>query len=153
MVSIIDTEEEKLQILRHMREEQLDSIIIYSLDKCSDEQWLDILKHAWCLTIDTDEGPAGIAWFDNIYGKTAQCHFCPFRENFERTAAFGKEIIQWLEDKLDVKMLTGISPVPFRQSHKMMPIWGFKKILTMPQACYLAKFKKHVDGILYVRES
>ena len=152
-VAILDTQEEKISILNSMRAQQLDKVIIYSLDECSDEQWLEMLKNAWCLTVRTDEGPAGIAWFDNIYGKTAQSHFCPLRENFEHTAAFGKAIIQWLEDKLDVKMLTGITPVPFRQSKKMMPVWGFEEVLKMPEACYLAKYKKHVDGILYVRKS
>lgn len=153
MITIIDSASDKLSILRTMREQHLDKMVIYSLDTCSDDQWLEMLKNAWCLTVTTDSGPAGIAWFDNIYGRTAQSHFCPFRDNFGQAATFGKDIIRWLEEKLSVKMLTGVIPVPFRQARRLMPIWGFTETLRMPDACFIAKYNRYVDGILYTRKS
>lgn len=152
-VAIVDTQEEKLAILRRMREEGLDRTVIYSLDRCSDEKWLDMLHNAWCLTMYTCTGPGGIVWFDNINGNTAQGHFCPFRENFPRAQAWGLEIIRWLETRLKVTMLTCISPRVYRHSRKLIVSWGFKEAFVMPQACYLAMHKKCDDGIFYVRKS
>lgn len=153
MVTIVDTQEDKLNILHKMREQELDKVVVYSLNECSDDRWLEMLKNAWALTVIHNGEPAGMGWFDNINGKTAQSHFFLLRNNFINGEEFGLRIIHWLEDKLDIKMLTGITPVPFRQSKKMMPVWGFEEVLKMPEACYLAKYKKHVDGILYVRKS
>ena len=151
MVSIIDTQEERLDIFRRMREEALDKVVIYSLDECTDQQWLDILNKSWALTVKRNGEPLGIGWFDNINGRTAQSHFCMFRQNFSEVIEPGLEIIHWLEEKLHVKMLTGITPKPYRQSRQLMDAWNFKASMVMPEACYMAKYQRHVDGILYVR--
>lgn len=153
MVIILDTVADKLAALNRMREEALDKMVIYSLDECSDEQWLEITKNAWMLSPVHNGQAHGVAWFDNINGKTAQSHFCTYRSHFNDGVDGGTEIIKWLEDKLDVQMLTGITPKPYRQSHQMMRHWGFNKVMDMPQACYLAKYNKHVDGVLYARKT
>lgn len=153
MVTIVDTQEERLAILRQMREERLDQLVIYSLDKCSDEKWLDMLKNAWVLTILEKGKPKGIGWFDNIHGKTAQSHYCMFRNSFKDAQECGQAVINWLVDKLGVTMLTCISPKPYRQSTRLLQAWGYKEVLLMPEACYIAKYNKSTDGILYVRRS
>ena len=153
MVTILDTQEDKLDIIRRMREQGLDKIVVYSLDECSDAQWLETLKNTWALTVKKDGVPIGIGWFDNINGRTAQSHFCTFRQHFNEVIEPGLAIIHWLEEKLNVTMLTGITPKPYRQSHQLMGHWGFNKVMDMPQACFLAKYNKHVDGVLYARKS
>lgn len=152
-VVIVDTQAERLWFLNKLREQQMDKAVIYSLEECSDEQWLEILKNAWVLTAHVDGEPAGLCWFDNINGRTAQSHFVLFRDNFEKAKKLGALIINWLEDKLQVRALTGITPKPYRQSHSLMKDWGFEKVMELPEACYMAQYKKHVDGVLYVRKA
>ena len=153
MVTILDTQEDKLNILRRMKEQELDQVVVYSLEECSEDHWLEMLKNSWALTVKKDGVPMGIGWFDNINGRTAQSHFCMFKQHFSEVVEPGLEIIHWLEEKLNVTMLTGITPKPYRQSHQLMGRWGFNKVMEMPQACYMAKYKKHVDGVLYVRKT
>lgn len=151
MVTILDTNEDKLAVLARLREEKLIGPLVYSIKECTDEKWLGVLQNAWALTPWVDGKPTGIAWFDNINGYTAQSHFCLFRDHFDEAVPSGLKIIHWLEDNLHVTALTGITPKPYRQSHQLMKMWGYNEVLTLPKACYIAKHDKHVDGTLYVR--
>lgn len=158
-VLLVDTDEEKLSIVNRLREEGLAGILFYDREYATDEDWLSQWgKHrAWVMQPYDEHTlePMGVAWFDNIHGKTAESHFCLYKKYQSHAQAHraGLLVLNFVTKALKVKLLTGITPKPYRQSHKMMKGWGFKAMMTMPEACYLAKYNKHYDGIFYVRVS
>lgn len=150
-IRIVDTDAEKLSLISQVRAEGLQEALIYTLKECTDEHWLDILKHAWTFTVYDGNKPCGITWFDNQNGYSAWCHYLLFKEYMPRAAELGMIPIKWLEDKLGVRTLLGITPKPYRHSFKLMQAWGFKAIHTIPFGCYLAKYDRYTDGIFFMR--
>lgn len=150
-VWIVDSDSEKLEILDIMRDEGLDKVVVYSLDECSDEDWLKLLHNAWALTIKDDQGPVGIGWFDHQEGHSVFCHFVLFDRCQSRAKEFGEVILQWLEEKVGVRTFLGTAPKAYRHSRNLVKLWGFEELTVVPQMCYFAKYKKYTDGVLYMR--
>lgn len=148
---IVDTDSKKLALINRVREEGLEQTLIYTLDKCSDEHWLDILKYSWVISVHDEDETAGFCWFDNQNGYSAWCHYVLFRSHMHVAEEAGFLPIQFLEISLKVKTLLGLTPKVYRQSRSLMQAWGFKQIGVVPYGCYLAKYKRYTDGILYMR--
>lgn len=152
LVKIVDTDYDKLQLIARIRAEGLEQALIYSLDTCSDEKWLDMLKYAWVLAPYSETGePCGLAWFDNQNGKSAWCHYIAFKKYMSQAAEIGLQPIKWLEEKLDIKTLFGLTPKVYRHSRNLMEAWGFKELKVVQDGCYLARYKRYTDGIIYMR--
>ena len=136
-----------------MREQGIDKTVLYPWLECTEHTWLTLLEDSWNLICHNAAGnPVCMGWFNNINGKTAQCHFTFFKPHFDLRQQGGLAAINWLEEKLDVQALTGLTPKPYRQALNAIKGWGFELMFTLPQSCYLAKYDKHVDGIVSLRK-
>lgn len=151
-----------LELYNRMEEKNLLDVFFYNGDVPDVFQFtMKILNEcssriSWFLSAYRDRDfndPLGFAYLNNAIGHNMLCHFCFFnlddRElNMRLADEFHKIVFS-----TGLKTLIGITPKPFRHAWKFALDVGFKKIMELPEACYIAKHKRWVPAIITIKES
>ena len=157
-------EQARTYVFKRMLAEGRARIVQYQLPKPSLDVWLEHTApdRAWLAAIRADEQLAAAAWFTDFTGKTAFAHFVIFRgyEHISRQIchlacqwAFASAVGDSLtdEDSSDsggLACLLGVIPAVNRAAIATMRASGWQEIFRIPQACFVHRLGRHVDGVL-----
>ena len=91
--------------------------------------------------------PAAAVWISDFCGKTAFAHFVVFRGFTHLSTTLCHLASQWAFDG-GLACLLGLIPAGNRAALAAMRASGWQEIFRIPQACYLHRLGRHVDGVL-----
>lgn len=98
--------------------------------------------------VEADQAPAGFCFLDNMAYRTAQGHFCVFKEFWgKKSIEVSKEVYGQLLKRFSV--LTGITPVELKHVLSFCEMIGMKKQCVIPDYFYNDEEDRYVDGVLF----
>jgi len=145
--------EDRTRIFERMSQEGRARIVQYSLPEPSLEEWLKCTDpaKAWFGILHTEpcaaQPEAGAAWITDFCGKTAFVHFVVFRGNGHLCRDMCRLTCQWAFDG-GLACLLGLIPAVNRAAIAAMRASGWQEIFRIPQACYVHRLGRCVDGVL-----
>ena len=136
-------------VFKRMAEEGRARIVQYHLPEPSLAVWLECTapSKAWLCVTHTDSRLAAAAWISDFTGKAAFAHFVIFR-GFERMARhICHSACRWAFSG-GLACLLGLIPAVNRAALATMRACGWQEIFRVPQACFVHRLGRHVDGVL-----
>ena len=141
--------EARAHVFRRMLAEGRARIVQYQLPEPSLDVWLEHTApdRAWLAAIRADEQLAAAAWFTDFIGKTAFAHFVIFRGYEHLSRHICRLACQWAFSG-GLACLLGVIPAVNRAAIASMRACGWREIFRIPQACFVHRLGRHVDGVL-----
>lgn len=96
---------------------------------------------------DTD-GILAVGLFSGWRGQVAEFDFTVFRQHFSRAVPIARGAFQWMFAHTDVSAIMGLCPVSNAHAWRLATACGFRELARLPRACWLARPRRHVDGVL-----
>ena len=148
-------EADRTRIFQRMLAEGRAAIVQYHLPAPSLGEWLACTgpDRAWfgILSIrdagDAEGLPAGAVWITDFSGKAALFHFVLFRGYGHLCRPFCRLACRWAFDG-GLACLLGLIPSVNRAALAGMRVCGWRESLRIPQACYVHRLGRCVDGVL-----
>ncbi|MCP4455809.1 MAG: hypothetical protein GY809_30490 [Planctomycetes bacterium] len=145
----------EIEELYHLVIDQgLEDILFYDRGITSVEDWMSFTsQEAWLVQVkDGAGGPSPVAmfWLTGFMGRSAQIHFCTFKAAGDDRLRVGLTSMEWLRRTGVLDSVYGCTPEPYRHAIKFIKKIGFELRGTLPGACHLAKYDKHVPGVVSV---
>lgn len=107
------------------------------------------------LTTDIAPGAApylkdmlGCALFTPRRGRVWEFDFTTFRAGAPFAVPLAHGCLAWAFAHLDCAAIVGLCPAPNRHAWRLAETCGFQMMGRLPQACWHARKKRHVDGVL-----
>ncbi len=130
----------------------MENIMFYDGGIQSDLAWFNFMHKGdnWLVEVTERGGrDAGMFWLNGYQGRSAQAHFCVWRD-YEKKIEAGAAVIKWLKDLGQLDSLYGCTPKPFRHATSFVKALGFKVKGEIPGACYMFEQDRYVPGVLSV---
>ncbi|WP_300802307.1 hypothetical protein [uncultured Desulfovibrio sp.] len=96
---------------------------------------------------DTD-GILAVGLFSGWRGQVAEFDFTVFRRHFSQAVPIARGAFQWMFAQTDVSAIMGLCPVSNAHAWRLATACGFRELARLPRACWLARRRRHVDGVL-----
>lgn len=90
----------------------------------------------------------GCALFTPRRGKVWEFDFTTFRAGAPFAVPLAHGCLAWAFAHLDCAAIVGLCPAPNRHAWRLAETCGFQIMGHLPQACWHARKKRHVDGVL-----
>ena len=158
---ILRLEAERSAILDRIRSEGLAEIFFYNLPRGHVERdaWLKVTapteRSFLAVSEDFKGNYLGAAVMREGSYRMWSFDFVAFRMGFERAIEQARGAFQWLFDTTDAQAIQGVTPVTHRHALRLAEACGVCAKVRIPQACYIARRERWVDGIFHIitRES
>ena len=158
---ILRLEAERSAILDRIRSEGLAEIFFYNLPRGHVERdaWLKVTapteRSFLAVSEDFKGNYLGAAVMREGSYRLWSFDFVAFRLGFERAIEQARGAFQWLFDTTDAQAIQGVTPVTHRHALRLAEACGVCAKVRIPQACYIARRERWVDGIFHIitRES
>lgn len=158
---ILRLEAERSAILDRIRSEGLAEIFFYNLPRGHVERdaWLKVTapteRSFLAVSEDFKGNYLGAAVMREGSYRMWSFDFVAFRMGFERAIEQARGAFQWLFDTTDAQAIQGVTPVTHRHALRLAEACGVCAKVRIPQACYIARRDRWVDGIFHIitRES
>jgi len=144
-----------LRIFQKMEEDGTLDTVFYE-SKITFPTFLAMFKNPDnALWVITDAGiPVGIVWLNNMRERSAQIHFCLFKEVWgEKSVEVGKWVVKELIHLKDrdgyflFDVITGLTPTTIKAA-KWIFLTGMKKVGEVPNACWIDDQTTSVPGVV-----
>lgn len=93
-------------------------------------------------------GILAVGLFSGWRGQVAEFDFTVFRQHFARAVPIARGAFQWMFARTDVSAIMGLCPVSNAHAWRLAAACGFRELARLPRACWLARRRRHVDGVL-----
>ena len=141
--------EDRARVFERMAAERRIGMVQYSLAQPSLAAWMEgtAPDRAWFCILETGGQEAAALWITDFTGRAALYNFVIFRGFGHLARELCHLSCQWaFSDGL--ACLRGITPVVNRAALAAMRACGWREVFRIPQACYVNRIGKHVDGVL-----
>jgi len=148
-LSVLTTMHERAAVFDRMCAEGRAHTVQYMLPQPSLTEWMACTapEKAWICVLSESGREAAAVWITDFTGRAALFHFVVFR-GFERlTREMCLMACRWAFDGW-LACLMGIIPAVNRAALAAMAACGWKEVFRIPQACYVHRLGRHVDGAL-----
>lgn len=152
---ILRLEAERSAILDRIRSEGLAEIFFYNLPggKVTRDAWLKVTaptESSFLLASEDFKGNyLGAAVFREGSYRIWSFDYVSFRIGFERAIEQARGAFHWIFDTTDAQTIQAVSPVTHRHSLNLAEACGVCAKVRIPQACYIARRDRWVDGIIH----
>lgn len=86
--------------------------------------------------------------FSGWRGQVAEFDFTVFRQHFSQAVPIALGAFQWMFAHTDISAIMGLCPVSNAHAWRLAAACGFRELARLPRACWLARRRRHVDGVL-----
>lgn len=93
-------------------------------------------------------GILAVGLFSGWRGQVAEFDFTVFRQHFPQAVPIARGAFQWMFAQTDVSAIMGLCPVSNAHAWRLAAACGFRELARLPRACWLARRRRHVDGVL-----
>lgn len=93
-------------------------------------------------------GILAVGLFSGWRGQVAEFDFTVFRQHFSQAVPIARGAFQWMFAHTDVSAIMGLCPVSNAHAWRLAAACGFRELARLPRACWLARRRRHVDGVL-----
>lgn len=146
---VADTDKDKLAPFHLMRKEGLLPWAMPAFIDTDASAWLDITSHGVVLLCESMAGALlGCGHFTRFRGHVWEFDFTAFRAGFAVAPAMARGGFQWMFENYGATAIIGICPKPNRHAWKLARACGFSVFGDIPGACFFARKKKCVPGVL-----
>ena len=149
-------EAERSAILDRIRSEGLAEIFFYNLPRGHVERdaWIKVTaptEHQFLAVSEDFMGNyLGAAVFREHSYRMWSFDFVAFRMGFDRAIRQARGAFQWLFETTDAQAIQGVTPVTHRHALRLAEACGVCAKVRIPQACYIARRDRWVDGIYHI---
>lgn len=146
MITILDTKQDYERAYERLCVDNRHRALLYSSD-ASFEVFYNLLSKGWAIETSYDV-PSAVAWADTFNGTTAFHHFSGYAGAAHNVTRSTVDILDWFFS-MGRTTLFGITPKPYKHVFKAItgPV-GYEVVLEEPGMCYMAKYGRHVPGIV-----
>ena len=121
----------------------------------NEDAFMSLWDKVFALTAEPALGAAprledmlGCALFTPRRGKVWEFDFTTFRAGAPLAVALAHGCLSWAFDHLGCAAIVGLCPAPNRHAWRLAEACGFQIMGRLPQACWHARKKRYVDGVL-----
>ena len=153
---IMRSEAERAAILDRIRAEGLAEIFFYNLPRGHVEldAWLKVTapteKSFLAVSEDFKGNYLGAAVFREDSYRMWNFDFVAFRMGFVCAIRQARGAFQWLFETTDAQAIQGVTPATHRHALRLAEACGVCSRVRIPQACYIARRDRWVDGIYHI---
>ena len=146
---LLDGMADRARIFERMVSEKRAGIVQYSLPRPSLAAWMEdtAQDRAWFHVLEESGREAAAVWLTNFTGRAAFYHFVVFRGYGHLSRAFCHLSCRWIFSG-GLACLMGVIPGINRAALAAMRASGWREVFRIPQACYVHRLGRHVDGAL-----
>lgn len=140
---------ERDEPFRRMEREGLLGCAMYAFARPGLADWREATARGLLLRCEDAAGHLlACGLFTPWRGKALEFDFTAFRESASLAPAMARGGFAWIFRHTGCAGLMGICPLPNRHAWRLAEACGFRVLGRLPGACYYARKRRHVDGIL-----